>query len=643
MISATQSLHIQRFAPSLAFGLNILNAVIIILSTLLILLALSLGTQHLDNDTEVFINKNNQSVNEVYKQLDDRRLWKVKPQFGGGVIITNNAGQVVNRFGESHVEIYTILQTLLRTFLIIALVVATVLVASNNFLRLAGATYLIIGTTWQLDIVFLFSTSVGVFTSLKHLFFAMTALASFYWSLNKWLLRNNHISETLIAYASQSGSAMSLAKRLKKSLMHTSDVRCLSTLSPDMLPRYKEVLFIASTYGDGEAPEKAQRFLRKLSKVDSYKEPVSFSVLALGDRTYPHFCAFGHQLEQLMNTKGATPLLNIVEVDRLDTTMIKNWWYRLTQLLNWQTDDIQQRYVSLMVSENSCLNSSQIKRHAHAIKFKGQFPSYQPGDLLEVNPKRSLNDCFRLLEQLGLDENERVVIEKREMSLLHAISGLEWNGENAASGQQLVDQLKPLVPRVYSIVSSPYQESIEIFVRRHRRADGSRGVASNYLCDLIIDQNIEANIRAHSNFHLPHLDVPLILIGAGTGIAPLISFLRHRTAAGSAQRHWLFFGEQYEENDFYFSDEIKQFKQKKVLTRLNLAWSRNDNASYIGEHIKTEQEQILHWVYELGAHIYACGNQSGFGDSVCAELKKVFGEQQYERFIQQGILRTDLY
>jgi len=229
------------------------------------------------------------------------------------------------------------------------------------------------------------------------------------------------------------------------------------------------------------------------------------------------------------------------------------------------------------------------------------------------------------------------------MTLIQALTNLEWWGESAENAQQLVDKLKPLAPRVYSIVSAPHQDHIDIFVRRHHRADGSEGVASSHLCDLTLGQKVQANTRSHSNFHLPTTDAPLILIGAGTGIAPLIGFLRHRAAQTSKQKHWLFFGEQHIESDFYFKDEITDLCSQEVITKINLAWSRDINPSYLGEHISQHKIQLLDWINDLGAYIYICGSKTGFGDSVCSELINILGEKLYKKMIQQDRLRTDLY
>ncbi len=635
--------NISRLLPYIAKWLNMTNIAILALSLLLLTLAISINNIHSDSESEAFVEQTHWLISTTYKSLPNSRLWFVKPQFGGGVIITNNVGQVRNKISAKHYNIYIVSQSVLLALVISACVAMLLLMVNGNYLRLVAGSAVVILIICQLKIAFLFSTDTNITIPIDWQIIVLAILVSAYWLLNNKLLKNNRIGDTLIAYASQSGSAMSLAKRFKKALSHSTDVRCFSTLSPSCLTQYSEVLFIASTYGDGQPPEKAQRFIRKLTAYGSYAKPIQFSILALGDRHYPHFCKFGHQLNQLLAGKGAKPMFNLVEVDKLDSLTIGSWWHKITTLRQWKTNDIRQKTIPLTIVANTCLNPSQKHRHSHLLQLTNHQLDYQVGDLLEVVPQLTAKACREILSQLSFSEDEKVIVGEKTMLLAQAMTTLEWQGETADSAQQLVDKLKPLSPRVYSIVSAPHQEHLNIFVRRHHRTDGTPGIASNYLCDLTKGQVIQTNIRVHSNFHLPSIDAPLILIGAGTGIAPLIAFLRHRAAQNSNQKHWLFFGEQYKNCDFYFQDEIKQLKQQGVITQLSLAWSRDDNASYIGEHIKQQHALLRHWINELGAYIYVCGNQTGFGDSVGTVLNNLLGKEKYVLMKQNGRLRTDLY
>lgn len=642
MIAAIQSPLIQRFVPYLARLMHVINITIICLSLVLFIQAWSISNSHTEQSTELTQTQSSQFIISD-KQLDNSRLWFVNSELGGGAMVTDSSGLLKNRLGNNELAIYLTAQSVLLWLISIISLGALVLLVSNNYLRLvviSGATALV---TLKLQTPYLFTQGTDITTLTNSAILLTSLLLLGLLIISKWLLQNNHISDTLIAYASQSGSAMSLAKRFNKSITHTTDVRCLSSIDPSILPRYNEVLIIASTYGEGQPPEKVKSFVHKLNEFDGYKDPVNYSILALGDSHYPHFCAFGHQLEQLLSNKGAKSLLNLVEVDKLDIKAINTWWQGLTSRLNWQTTEVKQTTQTLQVVNNTCVNPRQSQRLAHSIEFKNTNLNYQVGDLLEITPRRSLEQSRNLITSLGLDKQETVVLKQQQTSLEQAMTMLEWHGEQAESAQQLIDKLPEMATRVYSIASTPEQDNIEIFVRRYKRPDGNLGVASNYLCDLEVEQTVNANIRVHPNFHLPKQDVPLILIGAGTGIAPLISFLRHKTAVSSTEPHWLFFGEQYQQTDFYYQDEIEQMLLENTLTKLNLAWSRDDNGGYIGAQIEQEADTLLTWINELNAHIYICGNRSGFGDSVCSILLTILGQEQYDQMLQEGKLRTDLY
>lgn len=647
MLAAIQSPLIQRFAPYLAKSLHAINILALALSVLLFTLAWSVETRHSESSAELVGQQTSELLN-ASKQLNQSQLWFVKEELGGGALLTDQNGTVKNRIGDKQLSVYLATGSVLLVLVSSATLIGLMLLISNNYLRLVVTTVIIVAATYKLQTLYLFADSTDVNTQLLSAMLLLSFALILYCSSHKWLLHNNHVSDTLIAYASQSGSAMSLAKRFKKSITHTTDVRCLSSVDPSLLSRYNEVLIIASTYGEGQPPEKVKSFVRKLNEFGGYVEPMNYSILALGDTHYPHFCAFGHQLEQLLNSKGAKSLFSLVEVDKLDIKAINTWWQGLTSKLNWQADEIKQTTTQLQVIQNQCVNPSQSKRLANRIKFEKEQFEYHPGDLLEVLPKRSIAQSRNLLLSLGLNPQEKVLLNKglanqELMALEQAMTQLEWHGEQADSAQQLVDALSPIAARVYSIASSPEQDYIEIFVRRYQRPDGNLGVASNYLCDLSPEHMVNASIRTHSNFHLPKLNVPLILIGAGTGIAPLIGFLRHRAITANAEQNWLFFGEQHRKSDFYYQDEIEQMRLENILTKLNLAWSRDESGGYIGEQIEQLSEELLMWINELNAHIYICGNQSGFGESVCAVLLNILGQAQYDQMLQSGKLRTDLY
>ncbi len=143
------------------------------------------------------------------------------------------------------------------------------------------------------------------------------------------------LGDTLVAYASQGGQAHELAWRSAEQLRQgglSAECRALADLSLDALPAGARVLFVVSTYGEGEAPDNGARFERRLLADDGRLDGLHYAVLALGDRRYSNFCGFGRRLERRLHALGAEPLFDAVEVDRLDGGALRHWQHELAQL-----------------------------------------------------------------------------------------------------------------------------------------------------------------------------------------------------------------------------------------------------------------------------------------------------------------------
>lgn len=440
---------------------------------------------------------------------------------------------------------------------------------------------------------------------------------------------------SLIAYASQTGSAMQLAQQLHRSANHALDLRCLSRLTPACLSQYDQVLFVVSTQGDGQAPDSANRFIKALQAEPSLPGQPRFSILALGDRHYQSFCAFGHHLYKLLQSKGLQSFVPTVEVDRMDMGAVNHWWQHVSTAFGQVSSPQAMSYEVLTVMENRCLNPEQTHRHAHHLRLFKAGTHYQAGDLLAVKPRIQPEQIEQRLAQLGWSAHETVRYQNEARTLLELLQTLEWIDEQADSPQALVDQLKPIHERLYSIASCQ-ADHLDLLVRRHLRQDHSIGHASGYLCGLKVGDQIEASVRTHATFHLPG-DVPLIMIGAGTGLAPFMGFLQQKQSWRATTPNWLLFGEQYKAQDAYFAERLEHFQQLGVLTRLDCVWSRDDN-EYVQDRLAQLSVTLLEWVEEHGAHIFVCGSREGFGESVLGTLEVLL-----DRDLLIARLHTDLY
>lgn len=199
----------------------------------------------------------------------------------------------------------------------------------------------------------------------------------------------------------------------------------------------------------------------------------------------------------------------------------------------------------------------------------------------------------------------------------------------ACSAEEWLDHLKPLQPRLYSISSSAKAHPDEVHLTVSAVRYGARkGVSSTFLADRAGECVVPIFLQPTRHFRPPvDGDVPMIMIGPGTGVAPFRAFLQERRARGDRGRNWLFFGEQHQATDFYYRDELQGLQQDGLLTRLSLAFSRDQAEKiYVQQRIQEQGAELWRWLEE-GAHLYICGDASRMARDVDQALRRVISEQ----------------
>ena len=197
------------------------------------------------------------------------------------------------------------------------------------------------------------------------------------------------------------------------------------------------------------------------------------------------------------------------------------------------------------------------------------------------------------------------------------------------SAEEWLDHLKPLQPRLYSIASSAKAHPDEVHLTVSAVRYGPRkGVSSTFLADRAGECEVPIFLQPTRHFRPPlDGDVPMIMIGPGTGVAPFRAFLQERRARGDRGRNWLFFGEQHQATDFYYRDELQGMQQDGLLTRLSLAFSRDQaDKIYVQQRIQEQAAELWRWLEE-GAHLYICGDASRMARDVDQALRRVISEQ----------------
>ncbi|EKM0361536.1 NADPH-dependent assimilatory sulfite reductase flavoprotein subunit [Cronobacter turicensis] len=196
--------------------------------------------------------------------------------------------------------------------------------------------------------------------------------------------------------------------------------------------------------------------------------------------------------------------------------------------------------------------------------------------------------------------------------------------------EQLIGLLRPLTPRLYSIASSQAEAENEVHitvgvVRFDIEGRPRAGGASSYLADrLEEDGEVRVFIEHNDNFRLPATpETPVIMIGPGTGIAPFRAFMQQREADGATGKNWLFFGNPHFTEDFLYQVEWQRYVKEGLLTRIDLAWSRDqDHKIYVQDKIREQGAELWRWIQE-GAHLYVCGDANRMAKDVEQALLEV--------------------
>ncbi|CNI74477.1 NADPH-dependent assimilatory sulfite reductase flavoprotein subunit [Yersinia vastinensis] len=191
------------------------------------------------------------------------------------------------------------------------------------------------------------------------------------------------------------------------------------------------------------------------------------------------------------------------------------------------------------------------------------------------------------------------------------------------NADQLVALLRPLTPRLYSIASSQAEMENEVHitvgvVRYDIEGRPRTGGASGYLADrLEVDGDIRIFIEHNDNFRLPtNPETPVIMIGPGTGIAPFRAFMQQREADGATGKNWLLFGNPHFTEDFLYQVEWQRYVKDGLLTRIDLAWSRDQaHKIYVQDKLREQGAELWSWIQQ-GAHIYVCGDANRMAKDV---------------------------
>jgi len=456
----------------------------------------------------------------------------------------------------------------------------------------------------------------------------------------------------LIGFASQSGFAEQLAWRTAQQLGGVglaAEVLPLARLDASRLARAPRALFVVSTFGDGDAPDSARGFERALLAQRLDLSHLHYAVLALGDRQYPHYCAFAHRLDEWLGSGGARSLFERVEVDNGDALALDRWLRALGELTGAQPlRQVEAPFLAWTLVERECLNPGSQGAPTFRIALRAEAPaSWSAGDILEVLPRHGEAKVRDWLARHRLDPSTWVGVGELAQPLHEALATRQLPDDFShlvgLHAQALYDALVPLGLREYSIASLPADGVLELLVRQERGPDGQPGLGSGWLTiHAALEGRVLARIRRNSGFHPPEDDRPLILIGNGTGLAGLRSLLKARIAGGLT-RNWLIFGERNAAYDFYCREELRGWQRDGGLARLDLAFSRDQpERIYVQHRLREAADELRRWLAD-GAALYVCGSLAGMAQEVDRTLVELLGASAVDHLSETGRYRRDVY
>ena len=510
---------------------------------------------------------------------------------------------------------------------------------------------------------------------------------------------NNPIERVLIGYGSESGNARALAERLGGETFlqpFAPQVMELNQLLQAEPGERDLLLLLTSSFGDGEPPANADRLLDQLPH---YAAPggLRYAIFGLGDTAYPQFCGFSKALDAALAARGGQALINRVDADAGYQDFFRQWLAVVESVLQGDlaagqglrlqvTPYGEQNAFSAAVLQRWHLNDSAPYAWHLRLDIQGSGIRYRAGDTLYVlahndpllltamatwldddQALTALRDkelrqlskgVLRELAKLGGSEPLKALLKSSQRKALEAYL---WGADlldvlqdhcppGSVSLAQLLEIVSPCLPRAYSIASAGNDAFVDLCVREVNYQRGERlrrGVATGWL---LHQDAVKIFVRSNPACRLPEqIDAPLLLIGTGTGIAPLIGLTREMVASGERRETVLIFGDKRREEDFLYREELETQLASGVLSRLLTAFSRDGDSKYYVQHAITDRAEQLADLLQRGAHIYLCGNRQHLESAVQTALDTLAchagwaAGELWPQLQQQGRLHLELY
>lgn len=504
------------------------------------------------------------------------------------------------------------------------------------------------------------------------------------------------VNKITIVYGTETGNSKALATQFagkaKKNGINAKVFGADQYKLTD-LPKEEHFLVLMSTHGDGEAPDAAKKFYDHIEAGDFSVAKMKYSVLALGDTSYPLFCNVGENIDQKFEKLGGKRLVPIQKCDVEYEEDANKWFDKVLASLveksapapvasaNGHTGHAapgakkvgKSAYTGL-VTKNIDLNDRGSNKETYHIEIEAEGLEYTCGDSIGIVPENDSQIVTDIIAKTNIDGNKSLEFKKekftiyellkRKINIIHLTERLvkqyaDATGHDIPAGrydlldlvrkypvkvpsqfEEILVGLNAISPRLYTIASSPkaHEGEVHIIVAKDvYEKDGEKrfGLCSHYLSGLKVNGKQNFFVQPNKRFRLPADNKDIIMVGPGTGIAAFRSFLAERDATGATGRNWLFFGEQHFASDFLYQTEMQNWNETGVLTKINVAFSRDQKEKIYVQHRMLEHgESLYEWIIG-GASFYICGKKDPMSVDVENALLHII-EQYGKKTIEEA-------
>ena len=520
------------------------------------------------------------------------------------------------------------------------------------------------------------------------------------------------VNKITIVYGTETGNSKRLAtdfaSKAKQRQIHAKVIGMDQYRLTD-LQKEEYLLAVISTHGEGEPPLAAKKFYDHIHQNGFKLDKLKYGVLALGDTSYPLYCKTGEDIDEQFSKLGGVRIAPLKKCDVEYDEDADGWFNAVLENLTSKPVDRskespavsnikvpakkigKQVYTGTIVTKIN-LNDHGSSKETWHVEIAAEGLAYQCGDSIGIVPENAEGVVEAIILAAGVDGTKEVSFKnepftiynllRNKINIIHLterlvkqyadITGQDipatrmnlldllkiYPVKDGAQFEEIVLKMNAISPRLYTIASSPAAHEGEVHIlavkdRYSVNGETKFGLCSDFISQFKVDGQQQFFVQPNKRFKLPAEDKDIIMVGPGTGIAAFRSFIAERDATGASGKNWLFFGEQQFTTDFLYQTEIQNWYETGVLTKVNLAFSRDQKEKiYVQHRMLKHAAELYQWLNE-GAYFFVCGKKDPMSNDVEKTLLRIIEQQgnktseeavkYLEHLEEQGRYEKDVY